>query len=115
MKTIGIIREEKIPYDLRTPLTPTQCVELMHKFPGTKVLVQTSPHRCYGDEDYKAAGIEVSEDMSGCDILLGVKEVPVDSLILDKTYLFFSHTIKKQPHNIKLLRNIILKNIRLID
>ena len=115
MKTIGIIREEKAPYDLRTPLSPDHCLELMEKFPGTKVIVQTSPHRCFADNEYISKGIEVKEDMTECDILLGVKEVPVTSLIADKTYLFFSHTIKKQPHNIKLLRNIIQKNIRLID
>ena len=115
MKTIGIIREEKKPFDLRTPLTPNQCVELMDIFSDVKVIVQTSPHRCFTDDDYTLKGIEVKEDMSECDILLGVKEVPIDSLITDKTYLFFSHTIKKQSYNIKLLRTIIQKNIRLID
>jgi len=115
MKTIGIIREEKMPFDLRTPLTPNQCVELMDIFSDTKVIVQTSPHRCFTDDEYTLKGIEVKEDMSECDILLGVKEVPIDSLIPDKTYLIFSHTIKKQSYNIKLLRSIIQKNIRLID
>ncbi|MFI5220828.1 MAG: NAD(P)-dependent oxidoreductase [Bacteroidia bacterium] len=115
MKTIGIIREEKKPYDLRSPLTPSQCVELTDKFPGAKVFVQSSPHRCYTNAEYTAFGIEVQEDMSNCDILLGVKEVPVQSLIKNKTYLFFSHTIKKQPHNIKMLRHIIENKIRLVD
>ena len=86
MKTIGIIREEKAPYDLRTPLSPDHCLELMEKFPGTKVIVQTSPHRCFADNEYISKGIEVKEDMTECDILLGVKEVPVTSLIADKTY-----------------------------
>lgn len=115
MQTIGIIREGKTPPDLRTPLTPDQCVELMHKFPGTKVMVQTSPYRCFSDDEYKAKGVEVVEDISGCDILMGVKEVPVKDLIADKTYFFFSHTIKKQSHNRSLLRSILKKNIRLID
>src|SRR4051812_21942984 len=99
MQTIGIIREGKTPPDLRTPLTPGQCVELMNKFHGTKVIVQTSPHRCFSDDEYREKGIEVVEDISGCDILLGVKEVPVKELIENKTYFFFSHTIKKQAHN----------------
>src|SRR5437870_2399412 len=115
MKTIGIIREGKKPFDLRTPLTPDQCVEVMEKNPGTKVVVQSSPHRCYSDDFYRELGIEVLEDMSGCDILLGIKEVPIDDLIPGKIYLFFSHTIKKQSHNIRLLRNIIQKKITLID
>ena len=115
MITIGIIREGKQPPDLRTPLTPNQCLELMDKFPDTRVVVQSSPYRCYTDEQYRALGIEVVEDISIADILLGVKEVPVSDLVAGKTYLFFSHTIKQQPHNRQLLRTILQKNIRLID
>lgn len=115
MKTIGIIREGKTPPDLRTPLTPAHCVALMEKFPDVRIVVQTSPHRCYKDDEYRAVGIEVVEDISGADILLGVKEVPVSELIADKTYMFFSHTIKKQMQNKKLLRAILDQNITLVD
>ena len=111
MKTIGIIREGKIPTDFRTPLTPKQCVELKQNFPGTKIIVQPSPLRCYSNESYSELGIEVNEDVSSCDILLGVKEVPTSELIANKTYLFFSHTIKKQAHNRNLLRHILKNNI----
>ncbi|OYU94954.1 MAG: alanine dehydrogenase [Bacteroidetes bacterium B1(2017)] len=114
-KIIGIIREGKKPEDLRTPLTPQHCVEVMNFFPGTRVLVQPSPFRCFSDEQYVAAGVEVKEDLSECDILMGVKEVPADQLLANKTYLFFSHTIKKQSHNRNLLRTILAKNITLID
>jgi alanine dehydrogenase len=115
IKTIAILREGKTPPDLRTPLTPQQCVELMQKFPGVKVIAQQSPHRCYTDAQYTAMGVEVKEDVSDADILLGVKEVPIENLVANKTYLFFSHTIKKQPHNRKLLRAILAQNIRLVD
>lgn len=115
MKTIAIIREGKTPPDLRTPLTPQQCVELMRKFPEVKVIAQQSPYRCFTDEQYTALGIEVKEDISEADIILGVKEVPIDKLIADKTYFFFSHTIKKQSQNRKLLRAILSNNIRLVD
>ena len=115
MKTIAIINEGKQPPDLRTPLTPEQCEAVMQKFPGTKVLVQASNHRCYSNEAYAKRGIKVVDDVSVADILLGVKEVPVADLVANKTYLFFSHTIKKQAHNRKLLRAIIKKNITLID
>ncbi len=114
-KTIGIIREGKLPSDLRTPLTPQNCIDLIQHFPGTEIIVQPSPFRCYTDEMYLEKGITVSEDLSPCDILVGVKEVPIDSLLADKTYFFFSHTIKKQPHNRNLLRSILAKNITLID
>ncbi|MDB5263551.1 MAG: alanine dehydrogenase, partial [Adhaeribacter sp.] len=84
-------------------------------FPEVEILVQPSPVRSYADAEYEELGIPVQEDLSGCDVLMGVKEVPVDQLIPDKTYLFFSHTIKKQPHNQKLLKAILAKNITLID
>jgi saccharopine dehydrogenase (NAD+, L-lysine-forming) len=115
MKTIGIIREGKMPPDKRTPLTPQQCVELMEKFPGIKVIVQSSPDRCFTDADYKSVGIEIVEDLNEADIILGVKEVLISELIEGKTYLFFSHTIKMQQHNKQLLRAILKNNIRLID
>jgi len=114
-KRIGIIREGKKPEDLRTPLTPQNCVELIKSFPGTQVVVQPSPFRCFKDDEYTSLGIELNEDLSDCDILLGVKEVPIDQLIPNKTYLFFSHTIKKQSQNRNLLRAILQKNITLVD
>jgi saccharopine dehydrogenase (NAD+, L-lysine-forming) len=113
--TIAILREEKTPYDLRTPLTPEQCVKVQQVFPNVKVIVQQSPIRCFRDELYRNMGISVVEDISHADILLGVKEVPHNYLIANKTYLYFSHTIKKQPHNRKMLREILKKKIRLID
>lgn len=115
MKTIAVIREGKTPPDLRTPLTPAQCVAVMQKFTNVQVIVQSSPHRCFSDDAYREAGIEVLEDVSHADIFLGVKEVPVSQLIENKTFLFFSHTIKKQSYNRKLLRAVLQKNITLID
>jgi hypothetical protein len=53
--------------------------------------------------------------MQDCDILFGIKEVPVAELIDGKTYFFFSHTKKKQPYNQKLLMSIIEKKISLVD
>ena len=114
-KIIGVIREGKQPADLRTPLTPQNCLDIMNFFPGTKVLVQPSPFRCFSDAEYEKMGIELKEDLRECDILLGVKEVPIAQLIPNKTYLFFSHTIKKQMHNRNLLRSVLANNITLID
>ena len=113
--TIGINREGKNPPDRRVPLTPDQCKNLLSANRGLRILVQQSSIRCFPDKEYKRDGIEITDDLGECDILMGVKEVPVDLLIPNKTYLFFSHTIKKQPHNRKLLQAILKKNIRLID
>lgn len=114
-KKIGIIKEGKVPPDFRVPLTPTQCLEVMKRFPGTQVVVQPSSIRRFTDDEYSNLGISLQQDLSDCDILMGVKEVPKDMLIPNKTYLFFSHTLKKQPHNAALLRSILDKKIRLID
>ena len=112
---IGIIKEGKIPVDKRVPLTPKKCVEALEKFPELEIVVQPSDIRCFTDSEYTELGIELQQDLSDCDVLMGVKEVPIDQLIPGKTYFFFSHTIKKQPHNAKLLRAILDKNITLID
>ena len=114
MIKIGIIREGKVPPDARVPLTPEQCAEAQVEFP-VKFFVEPSPVRCFQDEEYAKHGATLSHDLSQCDVLLGVKEVPIERLMADKTYLFFSHTIKKQPYNRPLLRAILEKNIRLID
>ena len=112
---LGVIREGKAPPDKRVPLTPTQCVEVKNKFPNVEVYVESSQVRAFKDEEYTVLGIEVVADISICDVLIGVKEVPVKDLIPDKRYMFFSHTFKEQPYNSKLLRAILEKRIQLID
>ena len=112
---IGIIREGKVPPDKRVPFTPLQCKHIIDHMPGTEIVVQPSPIRCFRDEEYSRLGIPLREDLTDCDILMGVKEVPLADLIPGKTYFFFSHTIKKQPHNRELLREVVRKGIQLID
>jgi NAD/NADP transhydrogenase alpha subunit len=114
MLKIGLIREGKIPADNRVSLTPQQCKWVQENMPII-IKVQHCDTRCYKNVEYIEAGIEVKEDMSDCDILLGIKEVPVIMLIPGKTYLFFSHTKKLQPYNQNLLWEIISKKITLID
>ena len=112
---IGIIREEKVPHDKRVPFTPVQCKYLLEQHPDLELKVQPCSFRCYSDDEYRAHGIPLAEDLSDCDILMGIKEVPKDFLIENKKYLFFSHTIKKQSQNKGLLQAVIKKNIQLID
>ncbi|WP_192347481.1 NAD(P)-dependent oxidoreductase [Algoriphagus sp. Y33] len=113
---IGIIREGKNPPDKRVPFTPDQLKVIQQDYTGKlKFFVQSSPLRAFTDQEFLDVGIDVVEDISDCDVLFGVKEVPINQLIEGKTYLFFSHTIKKQPSNRKLLRTILEKRIRLID
>lgn len=115
MLTIGLIREGKTPADNRVALTPAQCKWVHKNAANVKMVVQSSPHRCFTDKEYRSAGVEVTENMSHCDVLFGIKEVPVDELIPNKTYLFFSHTKKAQLHNQKLMRAMVEKKITLID
>jgi alanine dehydrogenase len=112
---IGVIREGKNPPDKRTPFTPSSLKDIQDSFPNLSVCIASSPSRCYSDAEYQALGIEVVEDIAIADVLFGVKEVPVSQLIPEKTYFFFSHTLKKQPRNKLLLQSILAKSIRLID
>ncbi len=114
MLKIGLIKEGKTPPDNRVALTPTQC-KWVQENKDISIAVQHSATRCYSDNEYLKAGIEVKEDLSDCDILFGIKEVPVDMLIPEKTYFFFSHTRKLQLYNQNLLHAIISKKITLID
>jgi saccharopine dehydrogenase (NAD+, L-lysine forming) len=112
---LGLIREGKTPPDKRVVLSPLQCKQIIDKHPHIAIVVEKSSVRKYPDADYENLGITVVDDMTNCDILLGVKEVPKEMLIPNKTYFFFSHTIKKQPYNRQLLQEIVQKKIRLID
>src|SRR4051812_2543672 len=96
---LGLIREGKLPQDNRVAFTPAQCKWLLSNYPGLDILIQSSQNRCFTDQEYIRAGLKVTEYLSGCDILFGIKEVPVADLIPGKTYLFFSHTRKKQIYN----------------
>jgi alanine dehydrogenase len=111
----GIIKERKNPPDRRVVFSPEKLQEFKEKFSKATIKVESSGIRVFPDKDYKSAGLEVTENMLDCDVLLGVKEVPVDALISNKKYFFFSHTIKKQPYNRKLLKAILEKNIELYD
>lgn len=112
---IGIIKERKSPPDRRVVFSPLKLAELQQKYPAIEIKVESSDIRIFNDDEYRNAGIEVTNDISDCDLLIGVKEVPIDNLIPEKKYIFFSHTIKKQLHNQKLLQAIIDKEIDLYD
>lgn len=115
MPIIGLLREEKIPHDNRVAFTPLQCKWIQEQYKNIKIIVQSSSIRCYRDEEYRQLGISVVEQLNECDILLGIKEVPIDKLISHKTYYIFSHTKKAQPHNRKMFQTMMDKNITLVD
>jgi alanine dehydrogenase len=111
----GIIKERKNPPDRRVVLSPEACQKVVENHPKAVIIVEPSSIRTFSDEEYKDRGFEVASKMEECDVLLGVKEVPIEALIPNKKYFFFSHTIKKQSYNRKLLQAILAKNIELYD
>ncbi|MES2543750.1 MAG: NAD(P)-dependent oxidoreductase [Bacteroidota bacterium] len=111
----GIIKERKTPPDRRVVFTPNELARLQQTHPEASIKIESSDIRIFKDEEYSNLGLEVTNDMLDCDVLFGVKEVPVESLIPNKKYFFFSHTIKKQPYNRKLLLAILDKKIELYD
>ncbi len=115
MIKFALIKERKTPPDRRVVFSPKKLREAEDQFPNAEFKVETSDIRIFPDEDYKQAGFEVAEEVSDCDVMLGVKEVPIPNLIPNKKYFFFSHTIKKQPYNRDLLREVLKNNIELYD
>ncbi len=113
MKTLGIVRETKNKWERRVPLNPSAVNELISK--GFEVIVQASNSRIYNDEEYRSAGAKLSSDLSQCDLILGVKEIPIDDIIPGKPHLFFSHVIKGQDYNMPLLQKILDEKITLLD
>ncbi|WP_411767762.1 NAD(P)-dependent oxidoreductase [Winogradskyella sp. A3E31] len=111
----AIIKERKSPPDRRVVFSPEKLAEARKQFPDAEFVVESSDIRIFSDEAYSKLGFEVTDDVSDCDVMIGVKEVPIEHLIPNKKYFFFSHTIKKQPYNRDLLKAILNNNIELYD
>lgn len=111
----AVIKERKSPPDRRVVLTPQSCQNLLNQYSKTQIVVESSDIRAFSNDEYSKLKIKVTNDVSAADVMIGVKEVPIEALIPNKSYFFFSHTIKKQPYNRDLLRAILEKNITLYD
>lgn len=112
---IGIIKETKIPVDNRVALTPTQVAVLNKRFPEHQIVVQESDIRAFTDEEYRNEGVEVVNDLSDCDVLFGIKEAKIETLIPNKHYFFFAHIAKMQEYNRPLLQAMLSKNLTFSD
>jgi len=112
---IGILRETKTPPDRRVALTPEQVVEVIKKFDNVDVVVQPSELRCYKDDEYSRLGVKLQDDLSDCDLLIGVKETKIPTIIPGKTYMEFAHVAKKQPHNQKLIQAFAANGNTVVD
>lgn len=112
---IALIKETKTPVDNRVALAPKQVAELNRQFPQHQIVVQASDIRAFSDDEYRAEGVEVLSDVSDADILFGIKEAKIESLIPDKHYFFFGHIAKMQEYNRPLLQAFIQKHITFCD
>ncbi len=112
---VGLLHETKNPPDRRAALTPSTAIEFLEKYPNVELKIQSSKLRAFTDEEYSAKGLTVVDDLSDCDVLLGIKEVDKDTFIANKKYLFFGHVAKKQPHNKELFKSIIKNKLTFID
>lgn len=114
MKKIGIRYEDKYVMERRVPLVPAHLKRLIED-EGLEFSVETSAKRIFSDEEFEAVGANVTDDLSDCPIIFGVKEIPISRLEAEKTYMFFSHVIKGQPHNMPMLKRLMELKCTLID
>lgn len=112
---IGLIRETKNPVDNRVALTPSQMAALQNRYPDDEFVVQSSDTRVFPDAAYREAGLTITDRMDDCDVLFGIKEVEVHTLIPDKHYFFFGHIAKQQASNRPLLQALVKKRITFSD
>ncbi len=113
MATIGIRREDKSIWERRVPLVPEDVARLVGE--GVHIVVQPSTTRIFADHDFRTAGAILSEDLAACDVILGIKEIPLPLIQPSKTYMLFSHTIKGQPANMPMLRSLLERGCSLLD
>ena len=112
---LGIIKETKLPVDNRVALSPTQVAKLNQDYPNSEIVVQSSDVRAFTDEEYRRVGVRVVDDLSDCDVLFGIKEAQIDTLIPGKHYLFFGHIAKRQVYNRPLLQAMLTKGLTFSD
>ena len=111
----AIIKERKNPPDRRVVFSPEMLSKAREENPEASFVVESSDIRVFSDQAYRDQGFEVLEDVSDADVMIGVKEVPIEFLVPHKKYFYFSHTIKKQPYNRKLLQAMLERNIEMYD
>ena len=114
LNTIGLRREDMYEWERRTPLIPEHVQELRNEH-GIDLVVETSEKRAYSDDEYRLAGVPITEDLSDRPVIVGLKEVSIDALSPDTVYLFFSHTIKGQPFNMPMLQRCLDLGCTIID
>ena len=112
---IGLLKETKTPVDNRVALTPSQVAKLNQEYPDSEIVVQSSEIRAFSDEEYRKEGVKVVDNVSDCDVLFGIKEAKISTLLPNKHYVFFGHIAKMQEYNRPLLQAFLNKGITFTD
>ena len=112
---IGLLMETKTPVDNRVALTPAQVAKLNQEYPDSEIVVQSSEIRAFSDEEYRKEGVKVVDNVSDCDVLFGIKEAKISTLLSNKHYVFFGHIAKMQEYNRPLLQAFLNKGITFTD
>lgn len=112
---IALIKETKVPIDNRVAFSPAQMAQLQKDYPEHQFVVQRSEVRSYADDEYQQLGLQLVDDVYDCDVLFGIKEARIDSLIPHKHYVFFGHIAKMQAYNRPLLQAFMEKGVTFTD
>jgi len=110
---IGIRHEDKYVMERRVALPPAYVKDLVGH--GFEFSVEGSAKRIFTDQEFHDAGALVTASLADCDVIFGVKEMPISFFQENKTYVFFSHVIKGQPYNMPMLRQMMEKKCNLIE
>ncbi|KAK8348668.1 hypothetical protein V6Z11_A06G095800 [Gossypium hirsutum] len=116
---VGILSESSNKWERRVPLTPSHCARLLHsgreKTGIARIIVQPSTKRIHHDSLYEDVGCHISDDLSECGLILGIKQPKLDMILPNRAYAFFSHTHKAQKENMPLLDKILAERVSLYD
>jgi alpha-aminoadipic semialdehyde synthase len=108
---VGILAETVNKWERRTPLTPSHCARLLHggkdRTGISRIVVQPSAKRIHHDALYEDVGCEISDDLSDCGLILGIKQPELEMILPERAYAFFSHTHKAQKENMPLLDKVL--------
>ncbi|EES05910.1 hypothetical protein BDA96_04G344300 [Sorghum bicolor] len=117
---VGILAETCNMWERRAPLTPSHCARLLlgggkNGARVNRITVQPSTKRIHHDAQYEDVGCEISEDLSECGLIIGIKQPKLQMILPDRAYAFFSHTHKAQKENMPLLDKILEERVSLFD
>lgn len=90
----GIVKELNQEIDRRVVFSPKQIVELQSLYHKAEFRVESAASRIFTDEEYSSKGIQLTNDVADCDVLIGINPIAPSDLIPGKEYVFVADLIK---------------------